>query len=143
MQSLREKSFSVVPALIPISPTGGRRNDSFPKHTFLRLTKCRGNFSYPCGIPSMPRQKRQQACIRHEKRTCCSASPNEKQQRPNLPCGRPQSTLGADELNFCVRDGNRWSLIAIVTAMVYIRDLSRIYLSRFSLPSLSGNLTTA
>ena len=72
---------------------------------------------------------RQQACIRHEKRTCCSASPNEKQQRPNLPCGRPQSTLGADELNFCVRDGNRWSLIAIVTAMVYIRDFSRIYLS--------------
>ena len=29
------------------------------------------------------------------------------------------STLGVRELNFCVRNGNRWILSAIVTAMVY------------------------
>ena len=29
------------------------------------------------------------------------------------------STLGVRELNFCVRNGNRWDLSAIVTAMVY------------------------
>ena len=29
------------------------------------------------------------------------------------------STLGERELNFCVRDGNRWILSSIVTAMVY------------------------
>ena len=29
------------------------------------------------------------------------------------------STLGERELNFCVRDGNRWNLSSIVTAMVY------------------------
>ena len=39
----------------------------------------------------------------------------EFRQRPNLP-GRVQpSTFGAIELNFCVRDGNRWVLNAITT----------------------------
>ncbi len=28
------------------------------------------------------------------------------------------STFGVKELNFCVRNGNRWILFAIVTAMV-------------------------
>ena len=35
------------------------------------------------------------------------------------------STLGVRELNFCVRDGNRWILSAIVTGMVY-KALSRV-----------------
>ena len=34
---------------------------------------------------------------------------------PIFPCSRPQSIVGANELNFCVRDGNRWTLIAINT----------------------------
>ena len=34
---------------------------------------------------------------------------------PIFPCSYPQSIVGADELNFCVRDGNRWTLIAINT----------------------------
>ena len=34
---------------------------------------------------------------------------------PIFPCSYPQSIVGADELNFCVRDGNRWTLIAIIT----------------------------
>ena len=34
---------------------------------------------------------------------------------PIFPCSHPQSIVGANELNFCVRDGNRWTLIAINT----------------------------
>ena len=37
------------------------------------------------------------------------------------------STLGVRELNFCVRDGNRWILSAIVTGMVYKRPFGRSY----------------
>ena len=40
-------------------------------------------------------------------------------QLPIFPCGRPQSIFGASELNFCVRNENRWILTAIATAMVY------------------------
>ena len=39
-----------------------------------------------------------------------------KRRRPNFPGGHPPSIIGAKELNYCVRDGNRWSLLAIVTA---------------------------
>mgnify|MGYP000774279881 CR=1 FL=1 len=42
---------------------------------------------------------------------------------PIFPCSYPQSIVGADELNFCVRDGNRWTLIAINTN--YIRRSPR------------------
>ena len=36
-------------------------------------------------------------------------------RRPTFP-GRVQpSIIGAEELNFCVRDGNRWDLFAITT----------------------------
>ena len=35
--------------------------------------------------------------------------------RPNLPGGFPPSTFSAKELNFCVRNGNRCILFAIVT----------------------------
>ena len=34
---------------------------------------------------------------------------------PIFPCSHPQSIVGANELNFCVRDGNRWTLTAINT----------------------------
>ena len=52
------------------------------------------------------------------------------QRRPIFPCRVRQSIFGANELNFCVRDGNRWDLAAIVTAMVYIRVFSP-YISFF------------
>ena len=35
------------------------------------------------------------------------------------------STFGVKELNFCVRNGNRWILFAIVTAMVIYSALPR------------------
>ena len=41
---------------------------------------------------------------------------------PIFPASHPASIVGADELNFCVRDGNRWTLVAIKT------NLSSIYL---------------
>ena len=44
-----------------------------------------------------------------------------KQRRPNFPGGRPPSIIGAKELNYCVRDGNRCDLLAIVTAFSYLR----------------------
>ena len=37
---------------------------------------------------------------------------------PIFPASHPASIVGADELNFCVRDGNRWTLIAINTNYV-------------------------
>ena len=41
-----------------------------------------------------------------------------KRQRPTFPGGRPPSIISAKELNFCVRDGNRCGLLAIVTAFL-------------------------
>ena len=41
-----------------------------------------------------------------------------------LPSRPRPSTFSAIELNFCVRNGNRWILNAIVTAMVYFRRIS-------------------
>ena len=38
-------------------------------------------------------------------------------QRPTLPGRLQPSTIGAERLNFCVRDGNRWIPFAIVTGM--------------------------
>ena len=37
---------------------------------------------------------------------------------PIFPCSHPQSIFGADELNFCVRYGNRWTLAAINTNFI-------------------------
>ena len=39
-------------------------------------------------------------------------------QRPILPGRFQPSTFGAKRLNFCVRNGNRWIPLAIVTGMV-------------------------
>ena len=37
---------------------------------------------------------------------------------PTLPPGGPGSTIGREELNFCVRYGNRWVLLLVVTVQV-------------------------
>ena len=39
---------------------------------------------------------------------------------PIFPGSYPPSIVGADELNFCVRDGNRWTLIAINTNYLFM-----------------------
>ena len=48
-----------------------------------------------------------------------------------FPGSRPPSIVDANELNFCVRDGNRWTLIAINTnsygwplTIVYIKSVT-------------------
>ena len=41
------------------------------------------------------------------------------------------STFGVKELNFCVRNGNRWILFAIITAMVIYLCLSANYIYTF------------
>ena len=41
----------------------------------------------------------------------------EIRQLPILPVGGPTSTFSNVELNFCVRNGNRWILYFIITGM--------------------------
>ena len=41
---------------------------------------------------------------------------------PIFPCSRPQSIVGEGELNFCVRDGNRWTLTPINTNYIFASD---------------------
>ena len=51
------------------------------------------------------------------------------------------STFGVKELNFCVRNGNRWILFAIITAMViYLCVLSTQYTYVFVVPLLFAKL---
>ena len=47
-----------------------------------------------------------------------SGGRNGIRQRPILPSRLQLSTFGAERLNFCVRDENRWFPFAIVTGMV-------------------------
>ena len=39
---------------------------------------------------------------------------------PIFPAGHPASIVGAYELNFCVRYGNRWTLKPISTNYIYV-----------------------
>ena len=48
------------------------------------------------------------------------APANLNQQLPILPGRFQPSTFGVYELNYCVRDGNRWFLVAIVTEFVRV-----------------------
>ena len=57
---------------------------------------------------------------------------------PIFPGSRPPSIVGADELNFCVRDGNRWTLIAINTNS--LRWLLTIFSISKVLPLLISSL---
>ena len=43
---------------------------------------------------------------------------------PIFPCSHPQSIVGEGELNFCVRDGNRWTLTPINTNCVETNSIS-------------------
>ena len=51
-------------------------------------------------------------------------------RRPILPGRHQPGTFGAEKLNFCVRDGNRWDLLAIITGNLGIfRTLKTSYWS--------------
>ena len=45
-------------------------------------------------------------------------------RRPTLPHTRACSTIGAEELNFRVRDGNGWDLLAMVTQKLVGKSLN-------------------
>ena len=64
-------------------------------------------------VLSSPYKNMPVACFRREK------TPHECVELvfalPIFPGSHPPSIVGANELNFCVRDGNRWTLIAINT----------------------------
>ena len=51
------------------------------------------------------------------------------QQQPIFPNRDQLSIFGASELNFCVRNENRWDLTANVTAMVYIQGKASRYIN--------------
>ena len=55
-------------------------------------------------------------------------------QRPTFPGSFPPSIIGAKELNFCVRDGNRCDLLAIVTGFFFnlFKKLNKIFLTYYS-----------
>ena len=48
---------------------------------------------------------------------CCDCVFFEIRQLAILPDLGWSSTFAVDELNFCVRNGNRWILVAIITGM--------------------------
>ncbi len=65
---------------------------------------------------------RQTSCLRsaflflhHKKSPACWRDFSSVLALPIFPASHPASIVGANELNFCVRDGNRWTLIAINT----------------------------
>ena len=56
---------------------------------------------------------------------------------PIFPGSRPPSIVGANELNFCVRNGNRWTLIAINTNYSF-QDLGDPYRIRTEVNGVRG-----
>jgi hypothetical protein len=54
-------------------------------------------------------------------------------QRPTLPHSFPCSTIGAEELNFRVRDGNGCCLFAIATEKAFMQTSAQFGMSNFVL----------
>ena len=48
--------------------------------------------------------------------------------RLTLPGGCPPSTISAQELNFCVRNGNRCILLAIITTYFYTSTILTFFI---------------
>lgn len=49
----------------------------------------------------------------------------ESRRRPIFPGSYPPSIVGADELNYRVRDGNGWDLTAISTGYLFMKRKSK------------------
>ncbi len=63
------------------------------------------------------------ACIYNKRDTPFGVSLSFNQRLPILPGRHQPSTFGVYELNYCVRDGNRWTLVAIATESVRVCTL--------------------
>ena len=75
-----------------------------------------------------------------EKRSRSSNSFSGIRRRPTLPGRCQPSTISAKRLNFCVRYGNRWIPLAIITGNCFLLSIFAASLSRSSelpLPALS------
>ena len=79
-------------------------------------------YASPCSLQNETEDRRFHRIIaglkRQKPKNAKKAQKNKKitQPRPTLPGPFDPSTIGAKELNFCVRHGNRCILLAIVTA---------------------------
>ena len=76
-----------------------------PHHFFFRYDK----LSF-----ALPTELRRQIWQTGKSRNCFFRS-HIMSAKPILPGRRQPSIVGEDELNFCVRHGNRWDLISIIT----------------------------
>lgn len=56
----------------------------------------------------------------------------EFRQLSTFPGSHPPSIIDVKELNFCVRHGNRWFLLAIVTGFLFLRVLALSKLNNVS-----------
>ena len=52
---------------------------------------------------------------------------------PIFPCSHPQSIVGEGVLNFCVRDGNRWTHTPINTNLYCASDLPSFHIIAYDL----------
>ena len=73
-------------------------------------------------LPCLPDTLGGQEAI-HKKKTHPQVCLQLNQRLPILPGRLQPSTFGVYELNYCVRDGNRWILIAIATKSVRVCTL--------------------
>ena len=58
-------------------------------------------------------------------------------QLSTLPGSHPPSTIDVKELNFCVRHGNRWFLLAIVTGFFLLLKACTLKTKQY-IPTLSS-----
>ena len=59
--------------------------------------------------------------------------------RPIFPCSRPQSIVGTAKLNFCVRNGNRWTLCVNDTNFFFSESVLILKIEQQSFFGLSSN----
>ena len=102
------------------TPFGRRKSygPNSPIHTSLCVTSFlqrwfTGDPRAACSYANLLTKKRKRDTIR-----CLFSFLN--QQLPILPGRFQPSTFGVYELNYCVRDGNRWFLVAIITEFVRV-----------------------
>ena len=69
----------------------------------------------PAGVPARTKRAGSSGRKRRTPRPKAGCSHYEIRRRPTLPGGLPPSTIGADRLNFRVRDGNGCDPVAMVT----------------------------
>ena len=96
--------------------------------TRRKLFALRSGFSVRVGQASLRFSSKKKPSTFLDTRSCLKSGDYLSSQRLTV------STFGVKELNFCVRNGNRWILFAIITAMV-IYSVFPQYTYVFSVPS--------